>query len=218
MDCSTLRDDMLDVLYGEANPAKVRRVEEHHARCPSCRDDMAALRGLRRTLAEWSLPESGRPQRRRIGPWGRGLAAAAVILLALGGALWLSGSELRYENGRVAFRVGRGEGGTRALLAAQEARHREEMQALKASLGGLGPRDDGVLLRKVQDLIRESEARQAVVWRASLDELGELGEARRRYDLARVSAGLSYLDGKTGQQVARATELMGYVLQASEKR
>jgi glycosyltransferase involved in cell wall biosynthesis len=46
----------------------------------------------------------------------------------------------------------------------------------------------------------------------------ERAEAQRRYDLARVSAGLSYLDGKTGQQVARTTELMGYVLQASQKR
>ena len=30
--------------------------------------------------------------------------------------------------------------------------------------------------------------------------------------------GLSYLDGKNGQNVARTTELMGYVLEAAQKR
>jgi hypothetical protein len=46
----------------------------------------------------------------------------------------------------------------------------------------------------------------------------ERSEAQRRLDLARMSAGLSYLDGRTGQQVARATELMGAVLQASQQK
>jgi hypothetical protein len=34
-------------------------------------------------------------------------------------------------------------------------------------------------------------------------------------DLARVAAGLSYLDGQHGQQIARTNELMGYVLGAA---
>ena len=34
-------------------------------------------------------------------------------------------------------------------------------------------------------------------------------------DLARVAAGLSYLDGQYGQQVARTNELMSYVLDAT---
>jgi hypothetical protein len=33
-----------------------------------------------------------------------------------------------------------------------------------------------------------------------------------------VSAGFSYLEGRTGLQVARTTELMGHVLQASQKK
>jgi hypothetical protein len=40
-------------------------------------------------------------------------------------------------------------------------------------------------------------------------------EAQRRVDLARVAAGLSYLDGRHGQQLARTNELMGYVLEAA---
>jgi hypothetical protein len=36
-------------------------------------------------------------------------------------------------------------------------------------------------------------------------------------DLARVAAGLSYLDGRHGQQLARTNELMGYVLEAASQ-
>ena len=53
---------------------------------------------------------------------------------------------------------------------------------------------------------------------ASLTDLTARAETQRRLDMARVSAGLSYLDGRTGQQVARTTELMGYLLQASQQK
>jgi hypothetical protein len=33
-----------------------------------------------------------------------------------------------------------------------------------------------------------------------------------------MSAGLTYLDGKSGLQAARTTELVGHILQASAKR
>ena len=41
---------------------------------------------------------------------------------------------------------------------------------------------------------------------------------QRRQDLAQVSASFAYLDGKSGLEAARTTELMGRVLQASERR
>ena len=67
-------------------------------------------------------------------------------------------------------------------------------------------------------LIRESEARQTVVLDASLRGLAERSDAQRREDMAQVSAGFSYLEGRTGLQVARTTELMGHVLSASQKK
>lgn len=218
MDCDAIRDDMLDVLYGEADPAIVRRVKDHHALCPACRDELAALRGLRRSLDQWQLALAG--PRAGWGPsWRplRGLAAAAALVLALGGAVRLSGAEFRFQRGPVAFQLGGRAGELRARLTEQEARHRREIEDLKAALGD-GPHDDAALVRKVEAMIRESEARQAMVLNASLQELAEKSERQRRYDLARVSAGFSYLEGKTGQQVARTTELMGYVLQASERK
>jgi anti-sigma factor RsiW len=218
MSCEDLRDDMVAVLYGEADAETRRRVEEHQARCGPCRDEMTSLRGVRQELAQWTLPLLGgtpllRPLR-RLPLW---LAAAAALLLGIGGAFGLSGSEFRHENGQFAFRLGRGPSGEwRQLLADQEARHQKEMAALRASLRA--PRDDAALLQRVQELIHESEARQAVLLNASLTDLGERSDAQRRYDLARMSAGLAYLDGRTGERWARTTELMDYVLKVSQQR
>jgi hypothetical protein len=221
MECQVLREDMVDVLYGEASADAERRLAEHVALCASCREELAAFRGVRRDLAEWKLPALGQRKPvfagRRPGLW---LAAAASLLLACGAAIGLSGSELRYEQGRVAFRLGRGPD-VQQLLDQQQASHDRELAALRAALSqaGAGSRhDDAALLQDMQAIVRESEARQAERLSASLKDLQAKTEEQRRYDLARVSAGLSYLDGKTGQHVARTSELMGYVLQAAEKK
>ena len=70
----------------------------------------------------------------------------------------------------------------------------------------------------VLGFIRESEARQSKELLARFEEFKERSDSERRLDMARVSAGLSYLDGKNGQHVARTSELMNYMLQASYKR
>jgi len=225
--CSLIRDDLLEVLYDDASAATAARVEEHLAVCPSCRDDMASLRDLRRDLGTWTVPPSldtaARPAPRRPGARAWLGAMAAGLVLSLGAAFGLSGSELSYDNGTLAFRLGRGpaEVDVERLLAEQEERHRREIRALADSQAPTPlreARDDDALLRQVEQMIRESEARQATLLSASLGDLSTRAEAQRRYDLARVSAGLSYLDGKTGEQVARTTELMGYVLQAAQER
>jgi hypothetical protein len=139
-------------------------------------------------------------------------------VLLVGGGLALRGSELRYEQGRIALRLGRAsEPAFAAALAAQEERHRREMDALRATVAQAS-RSDEATLRKVQQMIADSEARQASLVTTGLTRLEERTEARRQYDLAQVGAGLSYLDGKAGLQAARTTELMGHVLQASQKK
>jgi len=225
MECEGFREDQLDVLYGEADAATTRRVEEHHEVCASCRDEMAALRRVRRDLAAWELPKAVVPRpvpSRR--PW-MGLAAAAALLVAGGAGLVLSGAEVRRDPGALTLRWRRADADLQALLARQEERHRADMAALRAELLPVAHPSttrpataDEALLRRAQQLVRESEARQDARWSAQLAAFGDRQETQRRYDLARVSAGLSYLEGKTGQDVVRTTELMGYVLQASQKK
>jgi hypothetical protein len=176
---------------------------------------MAALRVLRGQLAAWEVPQ-GLRKTVRLRPAQGFLAAAAVLLLAVGAAFGLSGSEVRYEKGELAFRLG-GDRDLRRLLAEQDARHHEEIQALQASISA-APRAEPALLPQVEEMIQKSESRQGELLRTSLGDWSAKKEAQRRYDMARISAGLSYLDGKNGQHVARTTELMGYVLEAAQKR
>jgi hypothetical protein len=222
MECSAFRDDMLEVLYGEADPATRQRFEGHQQGCAACRDELAGLRGLRRDLAAWSLPPALRPAGARLAPGWRPWAVAASMLLALGGALGLSGSELRYEQGRVGFRLGRAgtapsDPAVADRLAVLEARHAREVQALRDELAQ-AREGDAALLARVSEMVRGSEARQAVLVGAGMASLREEAAAQRRYDLAQVGASFSYLEGKTGLQAARTTELMGHVLQAAQKR
>jgi Putative zinc-finger len=219
MDCDAFREEMMDLLYGEAAPATARRLEEHQAACRACRDELDSFRRLRRELAAWPAPAdlAGRSRwQPSVRPY---LAVAAAVVLLVGGGFALRGSELRYEQGRIAFRLGQASepAGFAAALAAQEERHRREMDALRVTVAQ-GSRSDEATLRKVQQMIADSEVRQASLVTTGLTRLEERTEARRQYDLAQVGAGLSYLDGKAGLQAARTTELVGHLLQASQKR
>jgi hypothetical protein len=219
MDCEKVGDDGLhgdrmDVLYGEADAAARGRVEEHLAGCAACREEMAALRGVRRDLAAWRLPRA-RPSftpRGIVVP--RWLAAAALLLLGFGATLGATG----YAS-------------LRRSLAAQEARaaeierrHGEEVRALQASLDRrpAAPLDSPVLLAsldaRIDQRLRASEAREGERFDRLLAGWQERTEAQRRVDMARVAASLSYLDGRHGQQLARTNELMGYVLEASARK
>ena len=231
MECDGFRDERMDVLYGEADAATVRRVDEHHAQCSSCRDEMAALRRVRRDLAAWELPQGVEARPVPVRSRAAWLAAAAAVVAALGGGVWLSGTQMRRDPGMASVHWGASASDIERALARQEARHREEMAALRASLASLPPAEapapasaerrsgpDDALLRRVEEMIRQSEARQEAKVTARLAAMSESVETQRRYDLARVSAGLSYLEGKTGQDVVRTTELMGYVLQASQQK
>src|SRR5712691_2300144 len=220
MDCEAFRDAMLDVLYGEGGDAAARRVETHQAACADCRREMAQLRKLRGDLAHWRLPERLRavPARARAARLPLALAAAAGLVLALGATMALSGAEVRYDATGLSVRLGGGASDTRALLSAQERRHREEMDGLRAQLAAAHPADRDALLRTVAEMIRDSETRHDTAIRASLRDLRQRSATQRQYDLARVSAGLAYLDGKAGLQAARTTELMGHLLQASQQK
>jgi hypothetical protein len=219
MQCNVLgEEDKIDVLYGSVEPARARRVRKHLSACAECREEFTALEGTRRTLGTWRLPESSRrpPARLRLS-WCLPLAAA--VLLTLGGALALRGFELRYEAGRVSFRIGPSDDQPlRRLIEERDGRRQREIAALRASLSTPSSSAAVPTRADVLSWIRESEARQSGQLLSRFEEFKERSDSERRLDMARVSAGLSYLDGKNGQHVARTSELMNYMLQASYKR
>jgi anti-sigma factor RsiW len=220
MECERITDerlqaDKVDLLYGEADAEVAERVEAHLAGCVACREEMQALRRVRQDLGAWRLP-SPRPA---FSPRGvvvpRWLAAAAAVALALGASF----GALGYAS-------------VRRALASQEARARalEERQreasltlaALKASADGSAALDaDRVLATldsRIDEKLRESEERQGRAVDLRFANWADHAEALRRVDLARVAAGLSYLDGRHGEQVARTNELMGYVLETAARK
>jgi anti-sigma factor RsiW len=219
MDCERVGDeglqaDKMDALYGEADAAARARVEAHLAGCAACREEMAALRGVRRDLRAWALP-AARPSftpRGVVVP--RWLAAAAVLLFLFGATLGVTG----YVSLRRALVA------QEARAAEADRRHREEVQALQASLarGPAAPLDAATVLAgvdaRIDEKLRASEARQVARLDTRLAGWEERADAQRRVDMARVAASLSYLDGRHGQQLARTNELMGYVLEASAQK
>jgi Putative zinc-finger len=222
MQCSRMRDEDLtvakmEVLYGEADAPARERVEAHLRECDACREEMAALRHLRRDLAAWTIAEPARHARtllpRRAPSW---LLAAATLVLAFGTGLAL-----------------RAQASLRQDLHAQEARalqreraYREEIASLRTTLASRAPvaaADPETFLQgldeRIEARVRASERRQDERLRTSFADWSSRMESQRRVDLARVAAGLSYLDGRHGQQLARTNELMEYVLgTASAKR
>lgn len=220
MECDRIADerlqaDKMDLLYGEADAEVRERVEAHLAGCAACRDELQALRRVRQDLVAWRPPS----QRVAFSPRGlvvpRWLAAAAALILALGACFGAFG----YVS------VGR-------ALASQEARARALEQRQQQAALGLAALQaaaerpvafdaDRMLARldaRIDEKVRASEERQGRAVDLRFADWADHVEAQRRVDLARVAAGLSYLDGRHGEQVARTNELMGYVLETAAAR
>jgi hypothetical protein len=224
MECDAFREDLLDVLYGEADAETARRFNEHQASCAACREEIASFRTVRRELDGWAVAPKRRLALGAAFRPARWLAAAAGLVATLGGAIVLAKGEVRYPNGQVALRLAPAAddaGQLRRLLAEQEARHQQAIAELKAAsvrpvLTEDTSTDRDALLAEVRRLIKESETRQATAFSVGLTGLEQRQNAQRRVDLAQVGTSLSYLEGKTGLQAARTTELMGKVLLASQ--
>jgi hypothetical protein len=224
MDCEAFRELSLEVLYDEADAATVEGVRQHAAACAGCRAELEALRELRVSLQAWTIPPQHGSGRRLAPPryfWAA--AAAAALLLAIGGALGLSGVAVQYSSGPVQVRLGRNVEPISVPVSPADAAPvapAATVQPVAASHpeATLTAEQSEALLARVAEMIRQSEARQQTVLRAGLTQVEERTGRQRRYDLARIGAGLSYLDGRNGQQMARTTELMGYVLKASNRR
>jgi hypothetical protein len=207
-----LQGDKLDVLYGEADVSARERVREHLEACPACRDELQALRAVRRDLSAWRLPQRRPAGAARGFVVPRWLAAAALFLLAFAGTLGASG----YLSLRRALVE------QQARADALELRQREAQQALQSALGrapGVG--SDAVLARldaRIDERLRTSRSEEQQRFERQLADWQQRADVRRRADMAQVAASLSYLDGRHGAQLARTNELLGYMLQASDKR
>jgi hypothetical protein len=219
MQCSRVADaglaaEKMDVLYGEADTEVRERVASHLGECPACREEMAGLQQVRRQLGAWTLDERREgvavSPRRAVPRW---LLAAATLVLGVGMAVALAGqASLRRE-----IAAHRTEAEERARV------QRQQIAALRAELGNRPAEGEAAALldridERLEARIRQSEERQDRRLDATLAEWSVQTDAQRRVDMARIAAGLSYLDGRHGQQLARTNELMGYVLETAAEK
>lgn len=161
-----------------------------------------------------------------------GLAAAAVLVLAAAAAI--ANVEIRYGADGMMVRTGWGNAPATAAQAAPQAqaaaavpadvtasldtierRLRElETAASSAPQAGTlqvasGPRvSDAEVLRRVRDLLNDSETRQTRELALRIRQLATEIDAQRRVDLATIQQGLQ---GATGAEAATHRELLNYV-------
>ena len=155
------QEQLIDYLYGEADPSARARVEEHLRACPQCAAEVSEFRDVRATLGEWTPPEAElgfrlvserdeapvvqsppRLAARMAQPRYWGLAAAAVLVLAATAAL----ANLQFEVGEQGLVVRVGWGEVQAVepqvlpadLVDLREELRQEMQTLQAAMPATG--------------------------------------------------------------------------------
>jgi len=110
---------LIAVLYDDGGDAREQAVFEGHlSTCARCRDELAALRGVRAQLARWAPPEpafgitSGDPQSAIGSPqshWWRQIPAwaqVAAALLFLGVSAGIANLDVRYDANGLSIRTG----------------------------------------------------------------------------------------------------------------
>jgi hypothetical protein len=228
---------LVSFLYDELDAPEQKALQQHLAACRECRDEAGRLRALRTQLGAWTVPDvpldlripltaSGRS---RVGRWrGWGLAAAAVLLLAVASAL--AGVEIQAVGGGVTIRTAWSAPPQTAVptdavrrdeLAPLQAQIRDLQSALAAeqqrravvaaSTPATPATDDAEVLRRVREMIRQSEDRQQQVLAARLVQgIREL-QAAHSTDLIRLERALSQQQSIWNDEQLRHREEMRQV-------
>ena len=237
------KEQLVGFLYGELDVSETHAFRQHLAACTECRGELADLRATRGQIAAWTPPEpdlgfhlvrgaaaAPRPPSRMFGlapAWG--LAAAAILVMAIGAAI--ANLEVRIGSGEgLVVRTGwsrtaaTGAATPSAATGAQpvdwkqqalqlDQRLREVEQVLardraasvqNAAASGVSDAE----LQQVRDLIGRSETRQQRLLAARLADVTRDFNAQRRIDLAAIDQGFMRLQNTSGAEARQARELV----------
>lgn len=110
----------------------------------------------------------------------------------------------------------------RAAMASLESRLRAEMATSRPAsgpaVGGGAAVDRVALVKQVESLIEASERRQQRELAFRLAQAMQDVDTQRRSDMARIENGLGQIEGLTGQEVARQSRLINYLMRTSQER
>jgi len=237
-------DDISDIDRG--------RFERHLRECTACRDEAASMRSVRADLAAWTAPEPDlgfsivqhpRPSWRSWWTPAFGLAAAAVLVLAVASAL--AHVEVSYGANGFAIRTGWNASPAAPVVPAavsrDAARTESDVQraALEASLveinrrvrdleaartspvrqvSNVTPRlSENEIRRLVGELLQQSESRQEQQLALRIAQVMRDVDAQRVADLTRVQQGFGRIEAMTTNEAAQHRDLANYILTSSKK-
>jgi len=239
---------LVGYLYDELPRTQRLAFESHITACAECRDELAGLRTTRTRLAEWAPPEpelqfqivrgaAAAPMARRfhVSPaWG--LAAAAVLLLAVASAI--ANVEVRYGADGLTVRTGWGR--TAALAQAGTVPvtpvNATSPDALRSELGALQQRiralesadkdkavvrdalaktSDPAVMREVRQIVADSEARQQRELALRMTQLVRDVEATRRIDWQRIQQSFAQVQGLTDTTILRQRAMQDQLTRVS---
>jgi len=236
---------LVSFLYDEIDPASKRDFQRHLATCVECREELAELGAARAQIAMWTPPDADLGFRivretelptRRWFHWSPawGLAAAAVLLLAIGAAI--ANVDIRYGTDGLVVRTGWNHGvdlaqqGRPATVtpvdwktqADQLDRRLRELERTSSSprapvqSASASDMSDAELLQRVRDIVGQSETRQQRAFASRLLDLTREFDAQRQLDLVAIDQGMTRLQTTTGGEVKQIREVMNrYVRQAA---
>ena len=114
------------------------------------------------------------------------------------------------------------EADVRAALASLESRLRAEMSNSRPASAPPPPRgapvDRIALVKQVEGLIEASERRQQNELAFRLAQAMQDVDTQRRSDMVRIENGLGQIEGFTGQEVARQSRLINYLMRTSQEK
>ncbi len=239
------KDTLVGYIYDELESGERASFEAHLSTCESCREEVAGLRATRAHLARWAPPEPdfgiprfrivrdnevpGHERRFRVSPaWG--LAAAAVLLLAVASAI--ANLEVRYGTDGLVVRTGWARTAPAAVPVEPPAASRpvpvavsdtwkpdfqkldQRLRKLEAvaPAGAALPRtvtasaariSDEELIRQVRAIVNQSEARQQRELALRVAQVTREWDTQRQADLLRVQQGLQHMQGLTDAELIR---------------
>jgi hypothetical protein len=254
------KDLIVSYLYDELTAPERASLERHLRGCAECRDELDGLRGLRTALTAWTPPQPDlafqivdrhEPARATWRPWWTpafGLAAAAVLLLAVASAL--AHLEVRYGADGFSVRTGWDRTPVAApvtapvttaaasplpsaeaqQLADQYAAMEQRIQDLERArstapspvrtVAASTPArtSDTAILRQVHDLLAQSESRQQQELALRIAQVMRDVDAQRTADLARIQQGLGRIDAMTAAEATAHQDLAKYLLTSARQQ
>jgi hypothetical protein len=227
------------------------RFERHLRECAACRAEVAEMRRVRDDLAAWDAPQPAigfrlvqdrKPSWRTWWTPALGLAAAAVLLLAVASAI--AQVEVSYGANGLTVRTGWGRPQvvvrdaqpevTRAAaqptnasvdaaaLAAMDRRLAQLEASMRSTVRPASMNDahaaDSQIMRRVGDLVAQSETRQQQELALRIAQLARDVDAQRVADLMRIQQGQGRIEAMTTAEAAAHRDLASYILTSSKQQ